>query len=733
MAESEKFQHYEVLKKADGSLFELGRGAMGVTYKAFDTNLRVHVALKVINNADVNSELARQRFLREARSAAALRHPNVASVFHLGDSADCFFYAMEFVDGETVDARLKREGPIPVPQALEIALQVTKALIAAERQNLVHRDLKPSNIMLQNEHDGEIAVKVIDFGLAKAVRNEGPDAATLTQSGFIGTPHFASPEQLEERDVDIRSDIYSLGVTLWCMLLGKTPYSGSLAQVMSQHLYKPVPVDQLAGFPAEVVALLKHMLEKAPAKRPQTALELRREIEAVMQGLPAGQGTGVVLVPANAATAAGFDDMATIADTPGPAIGAQTSRVPDATIPPAAPGAPARAPAPPPASEPERPSASRLVPLAIIAVLIAAAGVGGWMIYGPGRERTPVLSPTPTPAPPPPATPAPTPKPAVAVATPTPVPTPAPTPVPDPEMVYKSQLQAANTLANADKFPEAIAAFVALVRAYPAKTEAVQKLDALCGRLIREESPLKPTAMEPETFASIRAGIEDAVRLEVPSALVLLAQNIRQSETTRALALFETAAAAGNIPAMRQGGLLLSIRNGPGDMARAVALFEQGSRLGDATCRFLAGESYLLGKGVVRDVAKGVTYLEEAAARDEPHALERLGDHYYKEKEYAKAMAAFEKARGLDWVPALANLGVLYVNGAGVPKDEVKAAALFKEGAEKGDKVAMLFYAQCVEEGVGVPASRTEAVKWYRDAATLGEARAAEWLKKNGL
>src|SRR6516162_1460944 len=128
MAEPEHYQHYEVLRKDDGSLWELGRGAMGITYKAFDTNLRCAVALKVINNAYLNSDVARQRFLREARAAAALRHQNVASVFHLGSDHDSYFYAMEFIDGETVDAFMRRKGRLPPAEALGITLQVTRAL-----------------------------------------------------------------------------------------------------------------------------------------------------------------------------------------------------------------------------------------------------------------------------------------------------------------------------------------------------------------------------------------------------------------------------------------------------------------------------------------------------------------------------------------------------------------------------------------------------------------------------
>src|SRR5215468_6452194 len=278
MAASERYQHYEVLRRDDGSLWELGRGAMGITYKAFDTNLRCPVALKVINNAYLQSKVARHRFLREARAAAALRHQNVASVFHLGTDHECYFYAMEFIDGETVDACMRRKGRFDPSEALNIALQVSRALAAAAKQQLVHRDLKPANLMLVDE-EGEKVVKVIDFGLAKSAKREGDESGTLTVGGgFVGPPHFASPEQLEERDIDIRSDIYSLGATLYYMVSGRPPYSGSVAQIMSQHLYKPIPLEPLQAQPPCVARLMQRMMEKDREKRFQTPLELRQAV-----------------------------------------------------------------------------------------------------------------------------------------------------------------------------------------------------------------------------------------------------------------------------------------------------------------------------------------------------------------------------------------------------------------------------------------------------------------------
>ena len=219
MPEAERYQQYEVLRRVDGTLWELGRGAMGITYKAYDTNLHCTVALKVINSTYLGNDTARQRFLREARAAAALRHPNVASVFNLSTDQDNFFYVMEFIDGETVEACVKRKGRLDAVEALNITLQVARALAAAAKQRLVHRDLKPANLMLVDQ-EGEQVVKVIDFGLAKTAKEAGEDTGTLTMGGFVGTPHFASPEQVEEGDLDVRSDIYSLGATLYFMVSG---------------------------------------------------------------------------------------------------------------------------------------------------------------------------------------------------------------------------------------------------------------------------------------------------------------------------------------------------------------------------------------------------------------------------------------------------------------------------------------------------------------------------------
>jgi serine/threonine protein kinase len=284
--ETDLFQHYRILRREDGSLWELGRGAMGVTYKAIDTNLHATVALKVVNALFINNEKARERFIREARAAASLRHRNVASVYHLAHDSQSFFYAMEFIDGETLEQFVERNGPQPSQIALPFALQVARALMAAHEKQLVHRDIKPANIMLvQEAGEDAFIVKLIDFGLAKALIEEGGSLVNKNTSGFLGTPLYTSPEQCEEIPPDIRSDIYSLGVTLWYALAGRAPFVGGLGKVFAQHLHAPPPWDQLpADVPGCVRALLGRMLAKDRAERPQTPAELRNVIKTCLSG-----------------------------------------------------------------------------------------------------------------------------------------------------------------------------------------------------------------------------------------------------------------------------------------------------------------------------------------------------------------------------------------------------------------------------------------------------------------
>jgi serine/threonine protein kinase len=285
----QRFEHYELVKGEDGKPVELGRGAMGITYKAFDVDLRCPVTLKVISERYLGDESARLRFLREARAAARLRHSNVASVLHLGRTGSSYFYAMEFVEGETLEKLVKRSGRLEVKLGLEIASQVAAGLAAVHKQKLVHRDIKPSNIMVSLEEGGAVTAKIIDLGLAKAVNEAGSQTAISMPGVFAGTPEFASPEQFAGVQVDIRSDLYSLGVTLWKMLTGKTPFRGTSAELMYQHLHAPLAVGELGQVPQPVVALLEKLLEKDPTRRFQNPAELLTAIPRITGAIDAGR------------------------------------------------------------------------------------------------------------------------------------------------------------------------------------------------------------------------------------------------------------------------------------------------------------------------------------------------------------------------------------------------------------------------------------------------------------
>ena len=272
------YAHFEVELAADGFPVELGAGAMAITYRARDAVLNSVVALKVIDRSVAQHPEARSRFLREARAAAKIRHPNVARVTYYGEQDGECFYAMELVEGETLEARVRRGGPMPLGPALQVMEQAAGALVAAEACGVVHRDIKPSNIMVESDEGDAFRIKLIDYGIAKLTGPQAEPGAEETQAGFIGTPAFASPEQFAsgESRIDTRSDIYSLGVTLWYVLTGRVPFvAGTMAEIRSRQTSE-LPLEQLTRLhvPGQIIALLKSMLAPRPEDRPQTARAL---------------------------------------------------------------------------------------------------------------------------------------------------------------------------------------------------------------------------------------------------------------------------------------------------------------------------------------------------------------------------------------------------------------------------------------------------------------------------
>jgi serine/threonine-protein kinase len=263
-------------------LAKLGEGGMGTVYKARQKHMDRVVALKVLNPMLAKNKDYIPRFYREARHAAKLTHINIVSAYEVGEAQGFHYLAMEYVEGKSLDHIIEEKKIIPEAEALNISIQVARALGHAEKHGLIHRDIKPENIIITK---GNI-VKLIDLGLAKSVYDE---ETSLTKTGsVIGTPHYIAPEQAKGlRDVDIRADIYSLGATLYHMVTGAPPFqSDSSMAVITKHINeKPVPpVRRNPAISESISRVIERMLEKNPYDRYQTAQELLEDLQSVKEG-----------------------------------------------------------------------------------------------------------------------------------------------------------------------------------------------------------------------------------------------------------------------------------------------------------------------------------------------------------------------------------------------------------------------------------------------------------------
>ncbi|HZI22495.1 MAG TPA: serine/threonine-protein kinase, partial [Gemmatimonadales bacterium] len=276
---------YHVVKK-------LGEGGMGQVYLAEHVKMGRKSAIKVMSPSMVHDPDAVARFNREAANASRISHPNVCAVYDFGETPEGIIYlAMEFVEGEPLTDLLAREGSLPVPRAGAIFLHVADALQAAHDLGIVHRDLKPDNIMVSRGRDGTDHVKVVDFGIAKAVG--GGAAQKVTKTGLVvGTPEFMSPEQLAGDTVDGRSDLYALALVLFKMLTGQLPFAGTTAQdtMISRLTDEPaklVDVRPDVGFPPGLQATLDTALTRNPADRYQSTAKFASDVATVL-GLQRG-------------------------------------------------------------------------------------------------------------------------------------------------------------------------------------------------------------------------------------------------------------------------------------------------------------------------------------------------------------------------------------------------------------------------------------------------------------
>ena len=348
---------YRILRK-------LGSGGMANVYLAEDEDLGRRVAIKILNERYAHDELFNERFRREAKSAAALSHPNIVSIYDRGEADGTPYIAMEVIEGRSLKELILTRGPLPIGQAIDYAKQILGALRFAHRHGIIHRDIKPHNILLGNEN----RLKVTDFGIARA------GASQMTEVGSImGTAQYLSPEQARGAPVAAASDVYSLGIVLYEMLTGQVPFNGDTAvEIAMKHLNEaPKPPSALRPeVTRELDQVILRALAKTPEDRYQTADELQEDLDRVEAGLPLSRET------ATAATA--------VLSGVRPTQATQVLSAPPTTPVPRQPVAPRRPPPPyPPRYDREEPPRRRRrwLPWLIVLLLLAATGFAGWYVW----------------------------------------------------------------------------------------------------------------------------------------------------------------------------------------------------------------------------------------------------------------------------------------------------------------------------------------------------------------
>jgi beta-lactam-binding protein with PASTA domain/tRNA A-37 threonylcarbamoyl transferase component Bud32 len=351
---------------------KLGSGGMANVYLAEDEELGRRVAIKILNERYANDDLFIERFRREAKSAAALSHPNIVSVYDRGEAEGTYYIAMEVIEGRSLKELIMTRGPLPIGQALAYTHEILEALRFAHRHGIIHRDIKPHNILI-----GE-RLKVTDFGIARA------GASQMTEAGSImGTAQYLSPEQARGAPVTASSDLYSVGIVLYEMLTGKVPFSGDSAiEIAMKHLNDaPKPPSKIRPeIPEELDQVVLRALAKNPEDRYQTAEEFSEDLHRVEAGLPLAPETADAATALLTGAAIGLaGDGGSTEVLAGTAVTQPQS-------------APPRAPRRPPPYGPgyydePPPKRRRWLPWVVVALLLAAAGFAGWYVFSQIQDQ----------------------------------------------------------------------------------------------------------------------------------------------------------------------------------------------------------------------------------------------------------------------------------------------------------------------------------------------------------
>jgi eukaryotic-like serine/threonine-protein kinase len=351
---------------------KLGSGGMANVYLAEDEDLGRRVAIKILNERYANDDLFIERFRREAKSAAALSHPNIVSVYDRGEAEGTYYIAMEVIEGRSLKELIMTRGPLPIPQALAYSHEMLEALRFAHRHGIIHRDIKPHNILI-----GE-RLKVTDFGIARA------GASQMTEAGSImGTAQYLSPEQARGAPVTASSDLYSVGIVLYEMLTGKVPFTGDSAiEIAMKHLNEaPKPPSKIRPeIPEALDQVVLRALAKNPEDRYQTAEEFSEDLHRVEAGLPLSPETSeaaTALLAGAAVPLAGDGSTEVLAGTAVTKPQGAQPQAPRRPPPPYGPGY---------YEEPPR-KRRRWGPWLLVALLLAAAGIAGWYVFSQIQDQ----------------------------------------------------------------------------------------------------------------------------------------------------------------------------------------------------------------------------------------------------------------------------------------------------------------------------------------------------------
>src|SRR5208337_4465379 len=302
----DKIAHYRILR-------QLGAGGMGLVYEAEDTKLERRVALKFLKEGTARDAGSMERFLREARSASALNHPGICTIYAIEEYEGRTFIAMELLEGESLDKVLAR-GTMAITHCVEVCIEIAHALDAAHKKGIIHRDIKPGNIFITER----CTTKILDFGLAKLTETEGGaagdtvgDSETVfqTRAGTtVGTVVYMSPEQARGEALDARTDLFSLGSVMYGMVTGRHPFQGSTSAVIFANILHAAPVSPVqfnSNIPPELERIINKLLEKDREMRYQVAAELRADLKRLLRELdPAHHGSDPTLSTTRASVAA---------------------------------------------------------------------------------------------------------------------------------------------------------------------------------------------------------------------------------------------------------------------------------------------------------------------------------------------------------------------------------------------------------------------------------------------